>query len=65
VVGCGFGIVLFRRYLVEDPTIPDTRLVKLSELRAALPADVATVTPAERRAALERRKRASLARYGF
>jgi len=65
VVGTGFGIVLFRRYLVEQPTVPDTRLVKLADLRAALPPDTATMTPAQRKALVERRKRASLARYGF
>ena len=65
VVGTGFGIVLFRRYLVEQPTVPDTRLVKLADLRAALPPDTATMTPAQRKALVGRRKRASLARYGF
>lgn len=65
VVGTGFGIVLFRRYLVEQPTVPDTRLVKLADLRAILPPDTATMTPAQRKALVERRKRASLARYGF
>jgi len=65
VVGSGFGVVLFRRYLVEAPTVPETKLVKLAELRGALPPDTATMPPAERRAVVERRKRASLARYGF
>ena len=65
LVGSGFGLALFRRYLLEAPSVPQTRRVKLADLRAELPPDTALMSPQARRAVVERRKRASLARYGF
>jgi hypothetical protein len=43
---------------------PVTKLVKLADLRQHLPADTTFVTPEQRRAALERRRRGYMKMYG-
>lgn len=65
VVGSGFGLVILRRYISAPDASPKARLVRVDEVRRHLPASTRHVSPDERRAAIARRTRASLARYGF
>jgi hypothetical protein len=64
-VGVGKGIALWRWYLAEQHPVPVVRKVRVTEVRSHLSAETPQVAPAERRAMIERRKRATLARYGF
>jgi len=59
------GVALFRRYKADKCHVPTAKLVKLSEVARHLPPDTARITPDQRRAEMEIRRRASLARYGY
>lgn len=51
------GLVTLRSFWVSsEPEMPQTRVVKFGDIRASLPDDTATVTPAERAAALVARQ---------
>jgi len=56
------GVVQGRWTECDSQPMPETRVVKLKDLRKALPADVATVTPEQRQAILRERRRAMLER---
>lgn len=56
------GIVQGRWTNCDSQPMPVTKVVKLSALRKALPADVATVTPEQRQEILRERRRALLER---
>ncbi|WP_068071749.1 DUF1214 domain-containing protein [Novosphingobium lentum] len=58
------GTVVFRNYKATGQPVPDTRLVKLADLAAALPADTALVTTEERAATLDKRRRAYIQLHG-
>lgn len=55
----------FCRFLLPEAPVPEPafRVVPAAEVRAALPPDTPTVTPAERAEILARRRRAALRRY--
>lgn len=53
------------RWIPLHTTIPEARKIKLCELFDHLPADTPRVTPKERAAALRKRARAGLRRYGY
>ena len=57
------GNVTYRHMLEGQPAVLDTRLVKYDEVLGVLPADTATVTPAERTAAMWERFHAIRRRY--
>ncbi len=57
------GSMIYRWNQADAAPIPQCRVVKLSELRALLPRETPVVTPAERRAAVERRREAIRKRY--
>jgi hypothetical protein len=57
------GTLAARFLLAEQAPEVEIRSVPLADLRAHLPDDTPRVTPAERAAALERRRRAVWARY--
>ncbi|MET0986990.1 MAG: hypothetical protein ABW034_16455, partial [Steroidobacteraceae bacterium] len=59
------GIVLMRVYHGQGTPAGTAKKVPLARAREHMPPDTATVTPEQRHAILERRKRASLRRYGF
>ncbi len=52
------GAMILRCVRTETAPTPTTRVVSVDEVAAALPADTAMVTPAERALVLERRRRA-------
>lgn len=58
------GTVFLRTYHAQGVAAPQARLVKLAELDAHLPQDVARITPAERAATVEKRRRAMSRRLG-
>lgn len=58
------GTIVFRNYRAMGQPVPATRKVKLTEVLSALPKDTKMVTPAERAAALERRRRGFLKLHG-
>lgn len=58
------GTVVFRNYRASGAPVPVSRVVKLAELGALLPADTQRISPAERQAALERRRRCQTRLYG-
>lgn len=58
------GEIFFRNYLTMDTIVPSVRKVKLSDVMANLPADTATVTPAQRQAALAYRREGFVKLYG-
>jgi hypothetical protein len=62
--GLPVGTALLRFYKSDDYVVPTVTKVKLADVRRRLPKDTPVVTPEERRAALEARRRVSLARYG-
>ncbi len=57
------GTIAPRFLLADSAPVPQLRVVKLAELRDALPQDTPRVTPAQRTDALERRRHAVLRRY--
>lgn len=57
------GTIAPRFLLAEEAPVPQLRVVKLVDLRDALPPDTLRVTPAQRADALERRRHAVLRRY--
>lgn len=57
------GLILLRWYRPDRVPVPVTRRVPLAEVRRHLPAETPLVTPQQRRAQLEQRRRDSLARY--
>lgn len=59
------GNLTYRNLLSQNPATFRTRLVKRTDLMAALPADTAMVTPAERQAEMLRRYRSVKARFGI
>jgi hypothetical protein len=65
VEGCRRGTLAVRFLFAERTPKPLLRRVKLSELRAALPAGTPTVTPAQRSEQIARRNRALQRRYGY
>jgi hypothetical protein len=50
------GAMIYRWNQADSAPVPAARMVKLSELRDALPTDTPRVTPAERAQAIERRR---------
>jgi hypothetical protein len=58
------GTVVFRNYRASSAPVPSSRQVKFSELASMLPKDTARVTPAQRRAALVRRRLGQRKMYG-
>ena len=50
------GMIMYRFQNSEPALVPATRLVRLAQLGSVLPADTPTVTPAQRRAEIERRR---------
>lgn len=56
------GVIQGRWTECDSQPMPEIRKVKLAEVRGALPADVATVTPEERQAIIRERRRAYLER---
>ncbi|MET0988472.1 MAG: DUF1214 domain-containing protein [Steroidobacteraceae bacterium] len=55
-VGRHQGTIVFRNYVAKTPVVPTTQLVKLADLPRILPKGTAMVSPAEREAALARRR---------
>ena len=64
-VGNDCGVLIFRFYRFDRPVVPTIRKVKVTELARYLPADTPRIDPAARTVVLERRRRASRARYGY
>jgi len=58
------GTVVFRNYRASSAPVPASRKVKFSELGSLLPKDTARVTPAQRKAALVRRRLGQRKIYG-
>jgi hypothetical protein len=58
------GSMIYRWNQADGSPIPKARVVKLAELRDALPPETATVTPEERAEMVERRREAIRVRYG-
>ncbi|MBV9841903.1 MAG: DUF1214 domain-containing protein [Sphingomonadaceae bacterium] len=61
----GVGLAQWRWYRTERCAVPTVTKVPLADLRDHLPPDTPHVTPQQREETLERRRRASLRRYGF
>lgn len=57
------GAMLLRCVRTDSAPVPDTRVVPVTEVAAALPADTATTTPAERARVIEGRRRAVHERF--
>jgi hypothetical protein len=64
-VGVERGIALVRWYYAQGAATPAATVVKLADLPAALPAETARITPAERKAEIARRARAIARRWNF
>jgi hypothetical protein len=62
-VGHREGSLIYRWNLAETAPVPSTRVVMLAELGRALPAETRRVTPAERAAAIERRREGARRRF--
>jgi hypothetical protein len=58
------GVALLRWYFTDNYPTPAARVVKVRDLRAALPAETMWVTPEERQLALDARREAVVRRYG-
>jgi hypothetical protein len=58
------GTVVFRNYRATSAPVPASRKVKFAELGSMLPKDAARVTPAQRKAALVRRRLGQRKMYG-
>lgn len=63
-VGVPVGVVMLRWYKSVSALVPDVTRTTLSTLRERLPAETPRVSPQQRRDVLERRRGASLRRYG-
>jgi hypothetical protein len=57
------GAMIYRWNQADGAPVPRTRVVKFADIRAALPAGTATVSPEERQAAIERRREHVRRRY--
>lgn len=64
-VDAGLGVAQWRWYLADRHPVPAVTKVPVADVRKHLPPETPQVTPQQRRAAIERRKRATLSRYGF
>jgi hypothetical protein len=64
-VGVNKGVALGRWYLADHYPTPTVTRVKLNDVRNHLPTDTPVVTPIQRQAVIEKRKQATLRRYGF
>lgn len=62
--GVPIGTALLRYYRSDEAPVPDVTHVKMHDVRNHFPPDTPNVTPAQRKAALDRRRIASLRRYG-
>jgi hypothetical protein len=62
--GLPIGVATLRFYKADETVVPTVTKVPLGEVRQHLPHDTASVAPAQRRADLDARRRASLQRYG-
>jgi Protein of unknown function (DUF1214) len=58
------GTVVFRNYRAKTPDVPNSRLVKLTELDAILPKDTRRVTPEQRKQMMTKRRIAMRKLYG-
>jgi hypothetical protein len=58
------GTVVFRNYRATRAPVPNSRKVKLSEVRDHLPPDTILFTPEQRAAALKKRHQGVLALHG-
>jgi hypothetical protein len=58
------GVALLRWYFTDSYPTPAARVVAVADLNAELPADTVTVTPEDRRQALNARREAVMRRYG-
>lgn len=59
----GQGCITYRWNQAESAPVPDLRLVPLAELAEHLPPSTPRVTPTERAAVLQGRRRGALARF--
>ena len=58
------GTVVFRNYRARTPDIPNSRVLKVTELDAALPKDTRRVTPEQRKQMMTKRRVAMRKLYG-
>jgi hypothetical protein len=58
------GTIVFRNYRAMSQPVPSSRKVAFADLKKLLPADVARVTPRQRRDRIEQRRLAQLKLYG-
>jgi hypothetical protein len=63
--GWGVGIILGRFYRPKHQPVVSTRVIPVAEVRNHLPPETGTVTPAERAAEVERRRKAVMRWYGY